>query len=334
MKKEVFVTYSWDSEEHKDKVISFCNFLRKEGFDATMDRKISQEQTAPDFIKMMHQAMTDYKKVIVVLSEKYKEKADNFSGGVGLEYNLIIKDIESNPKKYLLVSFDGISDMILPMAFKGREIIDISTPEKRQTLFAKLQDKVEIEFSPVAPNKPHITKKEIPNFNEIQNKNIELIDVQSKPESWTAASNILLNVPYKIYIIVQNNSNKLIDGFKINLTIPEILTIENSKILQNRVDLSSFNSDQKRTSKTVYEEKLYMSEKSEKIEIAYLNIRKENIELALSSSLNIKLYTELGSVEYEKPIKDMLVYPIQNSLFGMYMKNSGNHNGILNINHF
>jgi len=129
MINEVFVTYSWDSKDDNDKVISFCNFLRKKGFHATMDRKISQEQTAPNFTKMMHQAMTDYQKVIVILTEKYKTKTDGFSGGVGVEYNLIINDIDSNLKKYLLVSFDGISDKILPMAFKGREIIDISTPE-------------------------------------------------------------------------------------------------------------------------------------------------------------------------------------------------------------
>ena len=34
MKKEVFITYSWDSEEHIEKVVSFTNDLRDKGFDA------------------------------------------------------------------------------------------------------------------------------------------------------------------------------------------------------------------------------------------------------------------------------------------------------------
>ena len=36
--KEVFVTYSWDNEEHNDKVIAFTNELRDQGFEAEMDR--------------------------------------------------------------------------------------------------------------------------------------------------------------------------------------------------------------------------------------------------------------------------------------------------------
>ncbi|WP_431199577.1 SEFIR domain-containing protein [Mucilaginibacter sp. P19] len=85
--KEVFVTYSWDSQEHNEKVISFTDFLRDEGFNAEMDIMHSQAQSALDFTKMMHQIMTDYKKVIVVLSKGYKQKAEAFKGA--LEMSII-----------------------------------------------------------------------------------------------------------------------------------------------------------------------------------------------------------------------------------------------------
>src|SRR5258706_6765887 len=117
MEKEVFVTYSWDTEDHQLKVLAFFNHLRKNGYHTDIDRKVSQEETAADFIKMMHSAMTDYKKVIIVLSTGYKEKADSFKGGVGTEYGLIIKDISDHPNKYILVSFEGISNSILPLNF-------------------------------------------------------------------------------------------------------------------------------------------------------------------------------------------------------------------------
>ena len=70
--------------------------------------------------------MTDYEKVIVVLSKGYKDKAENFKGGVGNEYNLILKYIETQKNKYILISFEPISDEITPLNFKGRHIFDLS----------------------------------------------------------------------------------------------------------------------------------------------------------------------------------------------------------------
>ncbi len=162
--KEVFVTYSWDSEDHKLRVLSFFNYLRKKGFHTDIDRKVSQEQSSIDFYKMMHSVMTDYQKVIIVLSTGYKIKADSFSGGVGTEYGLIIKDIDQNPKKYILVSFDGINDSILPLNFKGREIIDLSNPENEEILLLKLLDIPVFEIDPIASEKPIVISKQIPEF--------------------------------------------------------------------------------------------------------------------------------------------------------------------------
>lgn len=106
VEKDVFVTYSWESEEHNDKVLSFTDFLRSQGFSAENDKFHSQNETATDFNKMMHQAFTDYKKVIIVLSKGYIEKATKFKGGVGNEYSMIIKDIETSVNKYILVAFE------------------------------------------------------------------------------------------------------------------------------------------------------------------------------------------------------------------------------------
>src|SRR5450432_643286 len=95
----VIVTYSWDSEDHKEKVIQYVNHLREKGFHAEVDRMLSQNQSAIDFKKMMHQAMTDYPKVIIVLSRGYKERADEFKGGVGTEFALVLADIDYNLNK-------------------------------------------------------------------------------------------------------------------------------------------------------------------------------------------------------------------------------------------
>ncbi len=168
-KKEVFITYSWDNESHKDKVLSFNNFLREKGFESEMDRSKTNGNTSLDFRKMMHNIITDYPKVIIVLSKGYKEKANDFKSGVGIEYDMIIKDFDKSVNKYILISFCDISDDIIPVFFREKEILDLRNKENQNILFSKLMNENIIEFSKVAENKPIITKKEISDFNDLIN---------------------------------------------------------------------------------------------------------------------------------------------------------------------
>lgn len=179
--KEVFVTYSWNNDEHSDKVLAFTNFLRQNGFDAEMDKMLMQRESSINFKQMMHMAMTDYKKVIVVLSKGYKEKAESFKGGVGNEYTLILNDIDSNSRKYILVLFEKINDDIIPLFFKNREVIDLSSfpncqKSEFEKLFRKLQDVDEYVFADVATEKPLLKPKVIPLlFKNSTNENLESI---------------------------------------------------------------------------------------------------------------------------------------------------------------
>ncbi len=169
-KKDVFVTYSWDNDEHKAKVIEFVNFLRTKGYLAEMDELLIQEQSSIDFNVMMHSGFSNYKKVIVILSKGYKKKAENFSGGVGKEYRLLMQDILTNENKYILVSFDEINptsiNEILPLWLSGRYIIDLKNDQEDnfKKLFSKLSDKKIYKFSDVASNKEDIQTKEIGEF--------------------------------------------------------------------------------------------------------------------------------------------------------------------------
>jgi hypothetical protein len=170
VKKEVFVTYRWENNEHNKRVIAFVNYLRENGYNASMDRLESQEETAKDFIKMMHQAMTDHDKVIIVLSKEYKLRADSFEGGVGSEYGLIIKDIDTHPTKYILVSFQEVDDNITPLNFKGREVIHLNSEENYNLLHAKLQNEKPILFAEIGKTKPQVIKIPIEKIDLYSNK--------------------------------------------------------------------------------------------------------------------------------------------------------------------
>lgn len=199
MKNEVFVTYAWGTDRHNNKVLSLCDLLRQKGFHASIDKKMSQEENSINFVEMMHKAIVQYSKVIIVLSERYKNKAEGFKGGVGEEYRLILSDINKNRNKYILVSFEGISDNIVPLGFRDREILDLSVKAKMNTLFAKLQDLASINFSDVSPNKPIIEPDTIDDFYPNDNSQIKeanstyRLKLESKfQELNKAASNVLI----------------------------------------------------------------------------------------------------------------------------------------------
>ncbi|MBB6271902.1 hypothetical protein HDF26_002359 [Pedobacter cryoconitis] len=167
--KPIFISYSWDSQEHEDHVFSFANELRKNGFNVDIDKIISQRKTSTNFNQMMHEAFLQSEHIIVVLSKGYKEKSDSFQGGVGIEYRLILGEIDRHPRKYVLVSFLGRHDSIIPMGLTGRDVIDLSTAGL-DPLFRKLTNQPEYVLSPVSKDKPSLPMREIASFAQHQAK--------------------------------------------------------------------------------------------------------------------------------------------------------------------
>lgn len=140
----VAISYAWIDDAYKERVIGFVNYLRENGYDAVMDELLKQRETAIDFNEMMAKMIPNAQKVIVFLSPKYKERADGFVGGVGLEYRILLNEISRVPDKYIFVTFEKLSDIqpndLLPNGLGSREIIeiDISSREWEESLFAKL----------------------------------------------------------------------------------------------------------------------------------------------------------------------------------------------------
>lgn len=140
----VAISYAWIDDAYKERVIGFVNYLRENGYDAVMDELLKQRETAIDFNEMMAKMIPNAQKVIVFLSPKYKERADGFVGGVGLEYRILLNEISRVPDKYIFVTFENLSDIqpndLLPNGLGSREIIeiDISSGEWEESLFAKL----------------------------------------------------------------------------------------------------------------------------------------------------------------------------------------------------
>ncbi|NCC80793.1 MAG: hypothetical protein EOM04_00770 [Clostridia bacterium] len=170
---EIFVSYSWDTDAHQEKVISLVNFLRSKGHEAECDIVKIQEETSINFQEMMALELSKSKKVIIVLSKEYKRKADLFLGGVGIESRYILDDINKNKKKYILVSFEKLDQSLLseivPNFLRSRDIVDLISDEKNDyfKLFSKLNDLPQYHIEEVSVDKHKTLTKKVKDFTFI-----------------------------------------------------------------------------------------------------------------------------------------------------------------------
>lgn len=153
---KIFVTYSWtdkDSnidEAHHTKVHQLVNALNDRGFETTFDKEINDHEASTNFTKMMVQNIEKNDKVIIILSEGYVVKANDFKSSVGFEYSLILNDIDVNTNKYLLVTFSDRTKDIYPFALRNRDTIDLSKndPKEIDRLLRKLEGSPSVNMQP------------------------------------------------------------------------------------------------------------------------------------------------------------------------------------------
>lgn len=186
----IAVSYAWNGENYREKVIDFVNYLRREGYNVIMDEYLRQQSTSIDFNEMMSRMITEADKVIVMLSKQYKERAERFEGGVGDEYRIILKEIKKNNNKYIFVSFkddvDNRVEDLVPNALGNRDVIIICDNYKlwRERLFSKL------------------TGEEIYSFNNVE-KTLKSMD--SKFICYNANNNDKKDVKCRIKALLAEN---------------------------------------------------------------------------------------------------------------------------------
>lgn len=111
----VFISYSWDDEEHKKWVLDLANKLRENGIDVILDRYyLSAGKSVTYFVE---NSIKRADRIIIVYTPNYKLKADKRTGGVGYEYSIINSGLYQNQTD---------SDKIIPIIRRGT--VDESIP--------------------------------------------------------------------------------------------------------------------------------------------------------------------------------------------------------------
>jgi len=296
---KIFVSYSWEPG-HKETVLSFVDHLRQSGFDAEIDELLLQKNTALDFVKMMHQAMVSYDKIIIVLSKSYKEKAEEFKGGVGEEYSLIIKDIQSYPQKYILVSFDGIRDDIVPLGLKAREIVDTQSKDWQTKLFAKLLDAPLIQFAPVGSSLPKIEPLVPSPFEPLMKRKnaLEVVRIHAKEISGGWRQYGLYRSVYNVCEVeVKNGGDETVTDVVVEWTVPKTMFEK-----QRNKDVPYDQYDDVITLSFPVK-KMYPDQKVKTPSVTVC-ISNQTIEEMVDAHFSVRVFSDGGTAEKQIPIKD------------------------------
>jgi hypothetical protein len=155
-----FISYSWDSEDHKAWVKGFATQLRLEGVDVTLDQwHVALGDQLPEF---MERSIQNCDFVLMVCTPGYKARADGRKGGAGYEGHVITAAVYNgaDQRKFVPVwrSGDEWTDAA-PSWLGGKSRVDLrepAMPDQFQLLLKHLHG--EYEKAPaVVPRKRHPT---------------------------------------------------------------------------------------------------------------------------------------------------------------------------------
>ena len=138
---KAFISYSWDSEDHKTWVREFAQRLVNNGVDARLDQwHVIPGQSLTQFMeKEAHES--DY--IIVICTQNYCQKSTNRTGGVGYEQQIISGQLVSGTEREKIIpivkdgEFDVGSNCSIPPHFLGIYAIDMRTEEQYDSSLEK-----------------------------------------------------------------------------------------------------------------------------------------------------------------------------------------------------
>lgn len=123
----VFISYSWDNQEHEDWVIKLATKLCDNGVNAILD-KWDLGPLGKPLPHFMQESISKSQRVICIMTPNYKKKTDNLAGGVGYEYSIITSEIltdGANTSKFIPLFRAGTDADAIPIALKGRKYVDM-----------------------------------------------------------------------------------------------------------------------------------------------------------------------------------------------------------------
>jgi len=138
----VFISYSWDGEDHKAWVKELAARLRANGVGITLDEwEVKPATRLPHF---MENAVRENDFVLIVCTEAYRKKADERTGGVGYEDAIITGEILElgNQEKFIPLLRAGAWPGSRPSWLAGANYLDFRGSPYKESAYVRLLDTV------------------------------------------------------------------------------------------------------------------------------------------------------------------------------------------------
>ncbi len=139
---KLFISYCWTNPAHEQWVLDLATQLRGSGVDVLLDKWDLKE--GHDAVAFMEKMVNDpeIKKVAIIADKAYVKKANDRTGGVGTETQIISKEIYENQEqdKFVVIvsERDENGGPYLPTYYKSRLYIDLSEAGNYSENYEKL----------------------------------------------------------------------------------------------------------------------------------------------------------------------------------------------------
>lgn len=148
-KPTVFISYSWKPTETKERVDNLVKKLENDNVTVLYDKK--SLFPGQDINVFMEQLSTNptIKKVLIICTKTYVDKADNRIGGVGTESEIIIPQVYGKPMQNKIIPIffekDENNNPYVPTYLKSRYGIDL-TPQNEEQGYKDLIEDIFREY--------------------------------------------------------------------------------------------------------------------------------------------------------------------------------------------
>ena len=213
MTKRVFISYSHDSDDHKNWVRSIAALLIKHGVEVILDQwdlRIGEE--IPRFVE---ESILNSDRVLLFCTENYVAKANKRVGGVGLEALVInstlMEDLGST--KFIAIVKQNGEQVKLPELLKNRLYINLSHDEtfdsEMERLVREIHGVGNLGKPPLGPN-PFDQ-----NDSDENNTKLDLARAYIELGDKVSGANILLEIMNDGNLIQQKEARQLLSRVKV-----------------------------------------------------------------------------------------------------------------------
>lgn len=135
----VFISYSWDNEEHNQWILNLSTKLFDNGVQVILDRY--ELKPGSNMMHFMEQAIPKADKVLLIFTPNYKAKAEGRTGGVGYEYSILNAELYTqiaNNSKYIPILKNGSFEESIPAFIQQFIAVDMTTESQFESKFNDL----------------------------------------------------------------------------------------------------------------------------------------------------------------------------------------------------